>query len=189
MQTPVQITFRDMTPSPAVTDHVEKRASKLDVLFDGIIDCHVVVEEPHRRSRNGPKFHVRIQMHVPSRELVVTRTPEDTRVDLYATIDDAFNEAERVLEDHVRLVQPDARAHARVHSRPLHGTVARVFQERGYGFLAAEDGHEVYFHRNSVIDGSFDKIVPGTKVRFAEEDGDKGPQASTVHVVGNDHGG
>ena len=86
-------------------------------------------------------------------------------------------------------MQPDARAHARAHSRPLHGTVARVFQERGYGFLEAEDGHEVYFHQNSVIDGSFEKIVPGTKVRFAEEDGDKGPQASTVHVAGNDHGG
>jgi cold shock CspA family protein len=46
---------------------------------------------------------------------------------------------------------------------------------------------EIYFHRNSVLDADFDKLKIGTEVRFVEEAGDKGPQASTVKVVGKHH--
>jgi cold shock CspA family protein len=50
--------------------------------------------------------------------------------------------------------------------------IAKIFHDRGYGFIAANgDGHEVYFHRNSVIGERFEKLATGTKVRFAEEDG------------------
>jgi ribosomal subunit interface protein len=181
MTTPVRITFRDLPSSPALLAHVERRASKLDTFYDRIVDCHVVLEEPHRRHRKGHKFHVRIEMNVPMKELVVSRTPADeTSEDLHATIDVAFDDAERVLEDHARIKQPGPVAH----ERPPHGVVARIFHDRGYGFIEAEgDGHEVYFHKNSVVQTSFEKLAIGTKVRFAEEDGDKGPQASTVHVL------
>jgi ribosomal subunit interface protein len=181
MAAPVQITFRDIPPSPAITQHVERRAAKLETLFDRLVNCHVVVEEPHRHSRQGKKFHVRVDMFVPGKELVVTRNPEDSKEDLHAAIDDAFGDAERVLEEHARQLQPDTKTHV----RPPHGVVARIFHDRGYGFIEADgDGHDVYFHRNSVLDEKFEKISVGTKVRFAEEDGDKGPQASTVHVIG-----
>ena len=53
-----------------------------------------------------------------------------------------------------------------------------------FGFLEAADGHEVYFHRNSVLDGAFSLLAVGTHVAFAEEMGDKGPQASTVKLLG-----
>lgn len=99
---PVQITFRDMTSSPAVTAHVERRAQKLELLYDRLVDCHVVIEEPHRHSRKGEKFHVRIDMHVPGKELVVSRNPDELKQNLYAALDDAFDDAERVLEEHVR---------------------------------------------------------------------------------------
>jgi ribosomal subunit interface protein len=181
MPTPVQITFRDMAPSSAVAAHVERRASKFEVLFERILDCHVVVEVPHRHNRKGKKYHVRIDMHVPGKELVVTRNPDDLKEDLYAAIDEAFNDAERVLEEHARRLQRDMGEHV----RPPHGVVSKIFHDRGYGFIEAEaDLHEVYFHKNSVLDGKFEHMVVGTKVRFAEEDGDKGPQASTVHIVG-----
>lgn len=184
MAAPVQITFRDVPPSPAITAQVERRAAKLGSLYDRMVNCHVVVEEPHRRSRQGQKFHVRIDMMVPGKELVVTRTPEQLSQDLYAAIDDAFGDAERVLEEHVRKLQPDMKAHA----RSPHGKVAKIFHDRGYGFIEdASDGHEVYFHAHSVLDGKFEKLEVGARVRFAEEDGDKGPQASTVHVVGHNH--
>jgi cold shock CspA family protein len=52
-----------------------------------------------------------------------------------------------------------------------------------FGFLEAADGHEVYFHKNSVLDG-YDKLAIGTRVVFAEEQGEKGPQASTVKLPG-----
>ncbi|MFO0743126.1 MAG: HPF/RaiA family ribosome-associated protein [Labilithrix sp.] len=97
-----QITFRDMESSEAVTSHVERRAQKLELLFDRVVDCHVVLEEPHRHHAKGKKFHVRINLHVPGKELVISKNPDAAKEDLHAAIDDAFTDAERVLEDHAR---------------------------------------------------------------------------------------
>lgn len=181
MPVPLQITYRDVPSSPAISAHVEKRAAKLPTFFSRLVSCHVVVEAPHRQHKQGKRFHVRVDMHVPGKELVVSRNLEDRKEDVHAAIDDAFDDAERVLEEYARQLQPDTKTHA----QPPHGVVTKVFHDRGYGFIeAGEDGHEVYFHRNSVINDRFEKIGVGTKVRYAEEDGDKGPQASTVYVLG-----
>ena len=179
MAVPVQVTFRDIPHSDAVAAHVEKRASKLETFSDRLTRCHVVVAAPHRHHRHGKRYQVRLDLHVPGKELAISKTLDEMKEDLHAAIDDAFNDAERVLEEHERVVKDD-----KTHKRPPHGVVAKVFLERGYGFLADGDGREIYFHKNSVLDGKFERLTVGTKVRYAEEDGDKGPQASTVHIVG-----
>jgi len=161
---------------------VEKRAAKLDTFFDRIVKCHVVIESPHRHSKHGQRFHVRIDLHVPGKELVVSRTPEEAREDARAAVDDAFGDAERLLEEFSRQHAFDTKAHVKA----PHGVVAKLFPDRGYGFIAADsDSHEVYFHENSLVGSRFDKLSVGSRVRFAEEDGDKGPQASSVHVLGS----
>jgi cold shock CspA family protein len=38
-----------------------------------------------------------------------------------------------------------------------------------------------------VIDAEFDKLATGTAVRFDMEMGERGPQATTVHVIGKHH--
>jgi cold shock CspA family protein len=53
-----------------------------------------------------------------------------------------------------------------------------------YGRIKTADGREVYFHRNSFLGGDFDALDIGDKVRFVEEAGENGPQASTVHLIG-----
>jgi ribosomal subunit interface protein len=180
MAAAVQITFRDMSPSDAVSAHVERRAEKLETFFHRMVKCHVVVEEPHRHSRQGKKFHVEIDMHVPGRELVISKNPDNCKEDLHVAIDEAFNDAERVLESYARQLQPDTKTHVKAPQ----GVVVKVFIDRGYGFIEAEgSGEEVYFHRNSVLGEKFENLTIGSKVRFAEEEGDKGPQASSVHVV------
>jgi cold shock CspA family protein len=63
-------------------------------------------------------------------------------------------------------------------------TADRIDFTGEFGFLRTSDGREIYFHRNSVLDGGFDKLRPGTAVTFVEEQGEQGPQASTVHVTG-----
>ncbi len=181
MAVPVQVTFRDIAPSDALTAHVERRAAKLETFNDRIIKCHVMLEAPHRHHKHGKRYHVRIDMQIPGKELVVSKNLDDNKEDLHAALDDAFSDAERVLEDYMRQVQVDMKTHV----RPPHGVVAKLFHDRGYGFIEAEDGREIYFHQNSVLDGKFAKLQIGMKVRFAEEDGDKGPQASTVHVNHN----
>ncbi len=173
----VQLTFRDIPHSDSVAAHVEKRAQKLETFFDRMIRCHVVVEAPHRHSRHGKRYHVRIDMRVPGKELVVSKNLDDSKEDLHAAVDDAFADAERVLEGYRSELEPDLKPR---HKSPT-GVVTKIFD--GYGFLE-HDGREVYFHENSVLGGKFDKLAVGTKVRFAEEDGDKGPQASTVEICG-----
>ena len=96
MESPVQITFRDIPASPAITAYVEKRAAKLETLFQRMVNCHVVVEEPHRHNRQGKKFHVRIDMLVPGKELVVSKTPDDSKEDLYAAPPHAFSRLKKV---------------------------------------------------------------------------------------------
>ena len=106
MATPVQITFRDMPHSDAVAAHVEKRAAKLDTLSDSITRCHVVVEMPHRHKTHGHRYHVRIDAHIPGKELVVSRTSPSGGEDLIALVDDAFKDAERLFSE----AKPKARA-------------------------------------------------------------------------------
>lgn len=56
--------------------------------------------------------------------------------------------------------------------------------EGDYGFLRTLDtGREIYFHRNSVSDRDFERLEVGTGVQFAEEEGEMGPQATTVQIV------
>jgi cold shock CspA family protein len=64
--------------------------------------------------------------------------------------------------------------------------VVKLFPEEGHGFLESEDGREVYFHRNSVLGRGFDRLDIGNEVRFVEERGEEGPQASTVAIVSTD---
>ena len=100
--------------------------------------------------------------------------------DVDIAIRDAFDEARRQLEDYARR----QRGQVKAHEPASHARVARLFPEAGYGFLETPDGREVYFHRNSVLGANFEDLEVGTEVRFVEELGDKGPQASTVTPVG-----
>jgi ribosomal subunit interface protein len=181
MQVPTTISFRDVQPSAAIEADIREKADKLEEFFDRITSLRVVVEQPHRRHRHGGLFHVRIDLRVPGREIVVNREPgaHQAYEDLYVAIRDAFDDAKRQLQDYAT----EVRRRAKTHAAPAEGHVARVSSD-GYGFIETPDGREIYFHRNSVIGGHFDRLQAGDEVRFAEELGEQGPQASTVHPAG-----
>jgi cold shock CspA family protein len=61
--------------------------------------------------------------------------------------------------------------------------VSKILPEEGYGFLTCEDGREIYFHENSVLNRAFSRLKVGTLASFVEEPGEKGPQASTVRRI------
>lgn len=104
MKTPVQITFRGIEASAAIADYVNRRAAKLETFFDRITHCRVAVEAPHHRHKHGEPHRVRVEMTVPGANLVVgvRPCPDPARQDLYAVIDDVFDDAGRVLQDHVQ---------------------------------------------------------------------------------------
>ena len=181
MQLPVQISFRGMEPSDAVEAKIRERVGKLDRFYDRTMGCRVVVESPHRRHHQGKLFHVRIDLTVPGGELAVTREPAEHHAyeDVFVAIRDAFDAAQRQLEDYARRQRGDLKAHAELPS----GRVAKLFPDEGYGFIETASGAEVYFHKNSVLDSAFPRLKVGSDVEFVEEQGDKGPQASTVRVI------
>jgi cold shock CspA family protein len=70
----------------------------------------------------------------------------------------------------------------------MHGTIARLVPERGFGFIRADDGHEFFFHRNALHATRFEDLAPGTAVDFqvGREEGDRpdeGPRAVSVHLA------
>jgi cold shock CspA family protein/ribosome-associated translation inhibitor RaiA len=207
MEIPLKITFRDMAPSPAIEANIREKAAKFDELYDRVMSCHVIVEAPHRHHHKGKAYQVCIYLTVPGGELVINRAPKHldaaktaqpeelekalaeshepskhaAHEDVYVAIRDAFNAAGRKLQDHARR----RRGKIKVHEPAPLARVAKLFPFEDYGFLQTPDGREVYFHKNSVLTPGFDHLEVGAQVHFAEEMGEKGPQASTVRVINN----
>jgi cold shock CspA family protein len=129
-------------------------------------------------------FRVRLDITVPGREIVVGREskPRRSHQDISVAIHDAFAAARRQIEDHARIY----RGEVKLHSLPDYGRIIRLFPKENYGFIATADNGEVYFHRNSVVGGAFDKLAIGDEVRFVAQHSEsaKGLQASTVSPVG-----
>jgi ribosome-associated translation inhibitor RaiA/cold shock CspA family protein len=186
VQIPLRITFRDMPSSEAVDARIRDRVAALEQFHPKITGCHVVVEAHHRHHRQGQLYHVTVHLIVPEGEIVVKRDPAEHHAheDVYVAVRDAFDAVQRRLEDHVRRL----RGIVKHHEPASYGTVAQLFPDHGF-IRSAVDGQEIYFHRNSVLDGKFDQLQSGMEVRFAlhEGEGEQGPQASTVTVVGKHH--
>jgi ribosomal subunit interface protein len=176
---PLEITFHNIEQSDAIEARIHEKAKRLERFHDRIVNARVVVERATARHHKGDTYEVRLDISVPGGEIVVDRNPGDryAHEDVYVALRDAFNAATRQLEDHVR----KASGHqVKEHLEPHQGTVERLFADEGYGFIRMPDGREVYFHRNAVIEGGWDKLDYGTPVRFTEAPGEKGPHAHNV---------
>lgn len=176
MEIPLQITTRDIDLTDAIRAEITEKAGKLDNFCDRIMRCRVVIESPRRHQHEGKLYSVHIYMTVPGAELMVKR---ELNKDLYVAVRDAFRDARRKLEDFVREQRGDVKCHEEL----PHAVISSLFPDKGYGFLTTPDGLEVYFHAHSVINKDFGDLKIGMKVRFVHEEGEKGPQASTVTVL------
>jgi len=185
MQQPLEITFRDVPRSEALEANIREKAGKLDQFYEKIMACHVIVERPHGHHHHGQLYHVRIDLTVPGGELVIRRDPKEHHAheDPYVAVRDAFKAARRKLQDYSR----KQRGAIKSHEEPPHGTVSELVPMLDYGRILSSDGREIYFHRNSVVDGDFDLLEEGDQVWYAEQAGTEGPQASSVHIVGRHH--
>jgi ribosomal subunit interface protein len=177
LESPPQVQVRDVILEPPIERYVNERLEKLEGFYDRITTCRVVLVGPPAHSRKGSPFEVDIDVSVPGKVLVVNK---QSSPDIRVAISQAFSAMERQLEDYARKQRGDVKSEV----KPPRGRILRIFPEEGYGFLAAEDGHEVYFHRNSVLPPGFDALEVGAEVRYAEEQGDQGPQASSVAPAG-----
>jgi ribosomal subunit interface protein len=185
MKIPLQVVFRHMEPSEALEQKIREKADKLERFVDYIMRCRVTVEAPHQHHHQGNLFNVKIDITLPGDEIVVSRHPDENHAheDAHVAVRDAFDAARRQLEDYIR----KRRGKVKKHELVPHGIIKELFPYEDYGLIETSDGREIYFHRNSVVDENFDKLQEGDHVHFSEEEGEKGPQASTVHPEGKHH--
>jgi cold shock protein len=61
------------------------------------------------------------------------------------------------------------------------GTIKRV-TEKGFGFIATDDGVEYFFHQSACSSTAFDDLREGQAVSFTVGQGPKGPRAENVNL-------
>lgn len=195
MLTPPTITFKGINSSSSLEAEIRRHIGVLDSYNGSLIGCRVVIERS-RHHQSGNHFHVGIDISLPGEEIVVSHEPTLLSTALAAEADKVTKEIELDREHkHVAVAIRDAfdvakrklqstteRHRGEVKAGPdrVPGRVVRLFANEGYGFLEAEDGHEVYFHETIVSKGRFSQLKTGDMVFFGEEEGPKGPRATTV---------
>jgi cold shock CspA family protein len=79
---------------------------------------------------------------------------------VYVAIRAGFKAMRRQLQDYVCCLRRDVKTH---HPAP-HAKVGKLFPREGYGFIETPDGREIYFHKNSVLNSSFEHLDIGDEV-------------------------
>jgi len=64
----------------------------------------------------------------------------------------------------------------------INGTVKWFNNSKGYGFLAQENGPDVFVHHSAIQGEGYHSLEEGQKVEFSVEQGPKGLQAVLVAV-------
>jgi cold shock CspA family protein len=200
---PIQVTFRGMRHSDSLETSVRDRVAWLEQYYPDVVRCRVTIARPHKHRHDGRHYHVRIELTVPGGSpIVVNHEPtlhgalkddeqpahhkqaeaQGAHRDAAVAIHDAFDAARRRLEDFAR----EQRGSIKAHDAPLHGEIVELDPIQGSGMIQSGE-RRIYFHRASVLSADFDALKVGTPVAFAEEKGEKGPQASTVRILGKHH--
>lgn len=182
MRTQVAIDFQGMPVRTDVQDTLVKNLQELQNRFGRITAGRVIVRGPGGHHRTGGLFGINIRLALPEgREVNIGHTPQDDEryADLDFAINDAFKRARSQLQDHVRRLQRAVKQHE---GRPV-GTVVKLDPLGEYGFIESADHREIYFHRNSVLNEDFPRLSLNARVTYAEEQGKRGAQASTVKLL------
>lgn len=183
MQVPLELTFRGVKKTEALDALVRGKVEKLHRVCDYLTSCRVAVERPQGNPSAGSSYRVRVAVQVPrGHELVAVREPSQGTVNdtLETVIHRTFDAMRSQLEQLVAKQRRDVKAHP---SQDMVGIVDQLFPDEDHGFLKTPEGESVYFHRNAVVNADLEDLVVGTGVRYVEEMGEHGPQASTVQVV------
>jgi len=181
MKIPLEITFHNLPSSEWVETEIREQVQKLEKLYPRLVGCRVSVEAPHKRG--GDICDIHIELRLPGGTVMVNREPhraKERRANpTVATIlRDAFVAAERQLKDYKRRQAGDVKTREPM----FQGQVSQLDPAQDHGFILTNEGTQLYFHRNSLLDGDFAKLKRGDAVHYIASDGDTGPTASKVWV-------
>jgi len=163
----------------AIQDRIDKLISYTNNMK--ILSCDVVVARPHRQGHKGNIYHIEIRLHVPGDYIIIDKEPEKNHAheDIYVAVRDAFDALERKLDNFIQ----KRRGFVKTHEPVPRASIARIFPEDGYGFIITQDGREIYFSENSILNKNFKELTIGQEVRYTEEVGTKGPQVTSMQVI------
>ena len=182
MQTAPELIFHDVDRSQWVENYILERVQRLDKFAEGITSCRVSLTQEQASHHKGNRYSLLVEVRTPPNHDLAAKKAKivrDMHTQLPALINLAFGAIERQLKKTAQL----RRGEVKHPEMTLHAVVEKLFEE-GYGFLRAlDDGRQIYFHRNSVLHGDFERLAIGTEVRFRPQEGDDGPQASSVQIV------
>lgn len=171
----IQIEGRNVEILPEWRRKIEDELAKMQKhTYERILHTRVTLESTGRHRLGN--FEMTVVATVPGRTITVTRKGEF----VLPMIVEAFKALDRQLKDYSAVRQAKVKVHEEISQV---GTIAKVLPDEDYGFIETPDGLEVYFHANAVQEGDFEKLQPGLKVEFAQEMGEKGPQATWVRVA------
>ena len=112
MESQLQIEFRHMEPSEALSQTIKQKTDKLNQIFDRITHCHITVEAPHRHHHKGQQFQVVVRVSVPGKTLTVHQRGDDpAHEDAYVAVRDAFNSMQRQLKAYVNKMKGHVKNH------------------------------------------------------------------------------
>ena len=103
------ITYRGMEHSAAMDARIAGYAAKLEDFHPKITRCHVIVDERDRKKSKGNHFEVRIDLHVPGREIVASQKEHE---DAYVAVHEAFEAVYRQLEEDIEKKRGEVKRHA-----------------------------------------------------------------------------
>lgn len=184
MQLPAEISFKNVNKTPELEDLIKQKIARLDKICDYMTSCRVMIERPQKYPDTGNPHRVRIDITVPPAHEIVAKqsaSEGDMHDPLATVITKTFHAAERQLKELTERQHGEVKTHPQ---QQVMGIVDKLFTDQEYGFIKTVDTSEdIYFHKNSVLHGDFDKLTVGTGVRFVAEQGDKGIQASSVEII------
>ena len=193
MQIPVEISFRNIEASAAAENDIRGHVERLELVSGRMTTCRVRVDQRNQNQNGTIPPVVHIEISLPGhKDIVVAHEPEHLQrrfqaPDLRNAINEAFRIAERRLTKHKDKVTDHGTADLRHEAASeFRGQVAELTPGEDFGFLMNKEGGLLYFHRNSLLSGDFDRLHRGDEVSYVEEMGDNGPQASKVRVL-EDH--
>lgn len=175
MRVPLEITFRNLENTPAISAYIRGLYSKLEQFSESITSCKVVVEIDQKHKTTPVMHNVRVHLNLPGKELA---TIGNTNSNLYRAVHNAFNKIQRQMDDYIQTLD----GHIKHHADTLEGRIVRVFKKRQFGFIETASGDEYYFSYSNCTNLNRAQPVIGANVKFIEDAHGDSLQAHRVKV-------
>jgi ribosome-associated translation inhibitor RaiA len=191
MQIQPEIAFHNIEKSDWAEDQILDHIQRLEDIYERLITCRVRVDQRNDNSNHTIPPVVHIEISVPGhKDIVVAHEPDHLQRKFQAPdLKNAINEAFRIAEDRLGRYKDQLTDHTAPSTHEavneLLGQVGEITPADDFGFLLTASGSLLYFHRNSLLSGDFDRLKVGDELYYVEAVGDTGPIATKVRVKQN----